>query len=109
VGKSEALPAMVGTIKPCPPYNAFSRDGKSWERLSAAMGPGGRMTMLGTLYGIGVGPGDPDLLTLKAVKILKEVSHVFAASSSKNDYSLARSIVNGHLPVGSPGTSSPFR
>ncbi|MFZ2447160.1 MAG: precorrin-2 C(20)-methyltransferase [Syntrophobacteraceae bacterium] len=58
--------------------------------------------MLGTLYGIGVGPGDPDLLTLKAVKILREVSHVFAASSSKNDYSLARSIVNGHLPPGTP-------
>ena len=58
--------------------------------------------MLGTLYGIGVGPGDPELLTLKAVKVLKEVSHVFAASSSKNDYSLARSIVNGHLPAGTP-------
>lgn len=58
--------------------------------------------MLGTLYGVGVGPGDPDLLTLKAVKILKKVSHVFAASSSKNDYSLAESIVAGHLPPGTP-------
>ena len=26
----------------------------------------------GTLYGIGVGPGDPELLTLKAVRLLKE-------------------------------------
>ncbi|MGO8780628.1 MAG: SAM-dependent methyltransferase, partial [Rhodomicrobium sp.] len=24
----------------------------------------------GTLYGIGVGPGDPDLITVKAAKIL---------------------------------------
>ncbi len=62
-----------------------------------------RMIMLGKLYGIGVGPGDPELLTIKAVKVLREeVQHVFAASSSKNDYSLARSIVNGHLPAGTP-------
>ncbi len=54
--------------------------------------------MLGTLFGIGVGPGDPELLTLKAVKILKLVEHVFAAASSKNDYSLAQHIVRDHLP-----------
>ncbi|MDF2586811.1 MAG: precorrin-2 C20-methyltransferase [Anaerocolumna sp.] len=28
--------------------------------------------MIGTLYGVGVGPGDPELLTLKAVRIIKE-------------------------------------
>ena len=28
---------------------------------------------MGKLYGIGVGPGDPELLTLKAHRILKEV------------------------------------
>ena len=28
--------------------------------------------MAGKLYGIGVGPGDPELLTLKAVRILRE-------------------------------------
>jgi len=58
--------------------------------------------MLGILYGIGVGPGDPDLLTLKAVKVLKEVAHVFAASSSKNDYSLAHDIVGEHIPASTP-------
>ncbi len=52
---------------------------------------------VGTLYGIGVGPGDPELITLKAVKILKKVSQIFAAASSKNSYSIALSIVRCHL------------
>lgn len=64
--------------------------------------------MLGTLYGIGVGPGDPDLLTLKAVKVLGRVGHVFAASSSSNDYSLALDIVRRHLPEGIPVHSLDF-
>ena len=51
----------------------------------------------GTLYGIGVGPGDPGLLTLKALEILKAVEVVFAAGSTKNDYSLALNVVQDHL------------
>jgi len=54
---------------------------------------------IGKLYGIGVGPGDPDLLTLKAVKVLQQVSVVFTASSSKNDYSLALEIARPHIPA----------
>ena len=27
-------------------------------------------TKVGTFYGVGVGPGDPELLTLKAVRVL---------------------------------------
>ncbi len=51
----------------------------------------------GTFYGIGVGPGDPELLTLKAVRILHHVDIVFAASSIKNSYSLAVEIARPHL------------
>ncbi len=51
----------------------------------------------GTLYGIGVGPGDPGLLTLKALEILKSVQVVFAAGSTKNSYSLALNVVDKHL------------
>jgi len=51
----------------------------------------------GTLYGIGVGPGDPELITLKALKVLERVDHIFASCSTKNNYSLALNIVRSHL------------
>jgi precorrin-2/cobalt-factor-2 C20-methyltransferase len=51
----------------------------------------------GTLYGIGVGPGDPELITLKALKVLEKRPHIFAAASSKNTYSLALDIIQTHL------------
>ena len=54
-------------------------------------------TKSGTLYGIGVGPGDPELITLKAIKVLHRVPYIFAASSTKNDYSVALNIVRCHL------------
>lgn len=59
-------------------------------------------TQTGTLYGIGVGPGDPELLPLKAVRLLGEVDIVFAASSSKNSYSLAMDIAGPHIPETTP-------
>ena len=53
---------------------------------------------MGTLYGIGVGPGDPDLIPVKAVNILKKVDVVFAASSTKNPHSQAIEIARPHIP-----------
>jgi precorrin-2/cobalt-factor-2 C20-methyltransferase len=52
----------------------------------------------GVLYGLGVGPGDPELITLKAARILNAADVVFAAASSKNSYSLAVSIARPHIP-----------
>lgn len=45
------------------------------------------MSNFGKIYGIGVGPGDSDLLTVRAVRVLENVDIVFAASSTKNEYS----------------------
>lgn len=52
----------------------------------------------GILYGLGVGPGDPELITLKAARILNTADVVYAAASTKNSYSLAVSIARPHIP-----------
>ncbi len=41
--------------------------------------------MRGILYGIGVGPGDPELMTLKAARILRACDVVAAPQSAGND------------------------
>lgn len=51
----------------------------------------------GTLYGIGVGPGDPELLTLKAVAVLNSVGCVFAAGSTQNTHSISWEIAQPHI------------
>jgi len=50
---------------------------------------------LSKLYGIGVGPGDPELLTLKAYKLLKEVDMIVTPRSSKDKRSLALLTIEG--------------
>ena len=52
--------------------------------------------MSGTLYGIGVGPGDPELLTLKAYRLLRAVP-VLAYPAPERGPSLARAIAAPHL------------
>lgn len=50
----------------------------------------------GTLYGVGVGPGDPELMSLKAARILKTVP-VVAYFAKKGATGNARRAVDGHL------------
>jgi precorrin-2/cobalt-factor-2 C20-methyltransferase len=48
---------------------------------------------LGTLYGVGVGPGAPDLLTLRAVNVLKSVPVLALPRSSDYGASMAWKII----------------
>ena len=53
--------------------------------------------MLGKLYGLGVGPGDPELLTVKAVKILENTEYLcFPVAKAEGD-SVAHEIVSKAL------------
>ncbi|KNZ70914.1 precorrin-2 C(20)-methyltransferase [Thermincola ferriacetica] len=49
--------------------------------------------MAGKLYGLGVGPGDPELLTLKAWRVLQSVDVLCVPKSRAEKESLALSIV----------------
>lgn len=58
----------------------------------------------GVLYGIGLGPGDPELLTLKAARLLKEADVVLVPKGKKTGESVARLIVTAAV-----GEDLPFR
>ncbi|MDO8445310.1 MAG: precorrin-2 C(20)-methyltransferase [Deltaproteobacteria bacterium] len=62
------------------------------------------MKKIGKLYGIGVGPGDPELLTLKAVRILREADVVAIPKSKEESDSIALSIVKGAVDLSSKET-----
>ncbi len=53
--------------------------------------------MTGTLYGLGVGPGDPELMTLKAVRLLQQAP-VIAYPAADDGDSSARAIAAGFVP-----------
>lgn len=51
------------------------------------------MTDRGKFYGIGVGPGSPDLLTLKAVDLLKRIPVIFVPVKVQGESSCAMEII----------------
>jgi precorrin-2/cobalt-factor-2 C20-methyltransferase len=53
--------------------------------------------MKGKLYGVGIGPGDPELLTLKAIRVIKE-SPVVAVPGQVKEETVAYKIVKQALP-----------
>ncbi len=55
--------------------------------------------MAGTLYVIGIGPGDPELLTLKAARILGQVGVICVPKGKEEGASLALSIVRKAVSI----------
>lgn len=53
--------------------------------------------MSGIFYGVGVGPGDPELLTLKAVKVIGQADVIIAPKTEKKEDSTALSIARPYL------------
>ncbi|GAK49866.1 uroporphyrin-III C/tetrapyrrole/corrin/porphyrin methyltransferase [Candidatus Moduliflexus flocculans] len=50
-----------------------------------------------TLYGVGVGPGDPELVTLKAIRVIREADYIFVPRPKKESEGMAEAIVAEHL------------
>ena len=55
--------------------------------------------MAGTLYGVGLGPGDPELLTLKAHRLIS-TAKVISYPAPDTGPSFARAIAAGYFPEG---------
>ncbi len=55
------------------------------------------MNKPGTLYGIGVGPGDPELITLKAKQVLERMNIIFAPVAGKGKESIAWGIARTYV------------
>jgi precorrin-2 C20-methyltransferase/precorrin-3B C17-methyltransferase len=53
----------------------------------------------GTLYGVGLGPGDPELVTVKAARLIGEAD-VVAYHSARHGHSIARGIAERYLRPG---------
>lgn len=51
----------------------------------------------GKLYGIGVGPGDSELLTVKAVKVIQNADLIITPKTEKKDGSVAYSIAKPYI------------
>jgi precorrin-2/cobalt-factor-2 C20-methyltransferase len=56
--------------------------------------------MVGTLYGLGVGPGDPELLTVKAFRTLKEAPVIAYPKKRKGSKSYAHRIIDVYITPG---------
>lgn len=57
------------------------------------------MTDRGTLWGVGLGPGDPELVTVKAARVIGEAD-VVAYHSARHGRSIARGIAEPYLRTG---------
>ncbi|MFB9923964.1 precorrin-2 C(20)-methyltransferase [Amycolatopsis halotolerans] len=55
--------------------------------------------MTGRLYGVGLGPGDPELMTVKAARLIGEAD-VIAYHSARHGRSIARSVAEPYLREG---------
>ena len=75
--KGYEVTCILKGLGECPDIQKLFVDhcGEAMERLRRG----------GKLYGVGVGPGDPELLTLKAVRVLREADVVMVPDSVKAD------------------------
>lgn len=51
------------------------------------------MSTPGKFYGVGIGPGDPEYLTLRAVSVFRSVDVVFTVTGPNSDFSISEAVV----------------
>ena len=98
VGAAESKEALARPRRRTLPHRQGpqGRQRHGGRRRQRAGQRGRVMSTRGTLYGVGVGPGDPELMSLKAARILKSAP-VIAYFAKKGSVGNARRIVDGQL------------
>ena len=94
-GSARGKPAPHPVPGGARPYRRQRHDGRRRQRAGEAR----TMNAAAKLIGIGVGPGDPELLTLKALRALREAD-VVAHFAKAGKPSRARAIAAGHFNPG---------
>ena len=56
-----------------------------------------KVFMAGKLFGIGVGPGDPEILTVKAINAIQHIDVIIAPKTEKKDGSVALNIASQYI------------
>lgn len=51
------------------------------------------MSSPGKFYGVGIGPGNPEYLTLRAVNVFRSVDVVFTVTGPNSDFSISEAVV----------------
>lgn len=54
----------------------------------------------GKLYGVGIGPGDPELITLRAARVIRACDVIFTVISANVSQSVSENVVNSLTPSG---------
>ena len=54
---------------------------------------------LGKFYGVGIGPGDPQYLTLLAVDVFREVDLIFTVVGRNSKFSVSRKVIDSVTQV----------
>ena len=56
--------------------------------------------MIGTLYGVGIGPGDPELITFKAARIIQQCPILAVPRNGRFPAGCLEHCISGHCEYG---------
>jgi len=96
-----SLPRPTNPRRTRPEASAVGASPPGFSRLPTPEASGSRLPASGSeLIGVGVGPGDPEMLTLKGLRALEEAAVVFVPVGDAGEVGRAEAVVRAHVDEG---------